>query len=338
MGESPATAADQNTYVSYVAALGDVIEENAPLLPKTNGNPDEPSSSEIKDCCGLWRWYWRHPINYIPVLLYIVSFVAVPVLSILWFMEEDITFLITGILTLSVTFHAIFKFKTYIVLRTEVDSFKQHNIEMQRENQLLNRDLNRMGVQKDALWDARTSLFHSFQRNEVNLQKFQDIEQRMEALGRGTKMGMDKLIGKIKILNELLRIRLRREEREMLFAAYNVVERRRTTKKDFGMTDFEEFKQMLPLRMKPRFMKKTDFEHVVQNKSIVNYSTFVNMMDLYCMYLVCWHYCIYWYLFVCMISNCTAQSTISPSISEESPKSDELTFNPSRSSTGMLLF
>ena len=298
MAESPHSAAHHNYYMSHSLTLDgvDVIDENVPLLlPKTSIGQNEPSPAtpgyvqpvySPNDCCGLWRWYWRHPINYLPVLYYIASLVAVPVLSILWFIEENITFLITGMLTVSMCSYAMYKFKICIELRNEAHSFKQHNVKMKRENQLLRKELRRMSAQREALWEARRLLFLSFQRNEENIRKLQVIEQRMKVFGSRSQIGMDKLMDKTKSLNKLMRQRLKGQQRDMLFAAYHIVERRRTTKQDVGMTDFDEFKSMLPSRMRPSFMKKTDFENLVKDRSIVDYSTFVDVMDLYCMYLV----------------------------------------------------
>ena len=76
-----------------------------------------------------------------------------------------------------------------------------------------------------------------------------------------------------------LKKNLENNERDMLHAAYKMLERQRTIQKDLGMTDFKKFKEILPSRMKSRFIRKTDFDQFIKGKSIVDFHSFAEMMD-----------------------------------------------------------
>lgn len=87
---------------------------------------------------------------------------------------------------------------------------------------------------------------------------------------------------KVAVFNRQMKESLKAQERDMMFAAYHMLERRRTnTKQDRGMTDFEAFRQMLPSRIRQSFMRKTDFDNIAKNHSIVGYSKFVDMMEVF---------------------------------------------------------
>merc|ERR1719410_143181 len=103
----------------------------------------------------------------------------------------------------------------------------------------------------------------------------------MKVLEIESKGGADYLRKRSRALSVKLKHEKQDSERQMLLAAYNLMERKRTVGEDIGMRDFEQFKRMLPPRMKASFLEKTDFDTIVNDKSIVEYDTFVDMIDLY---------------------------------------------------------
>ena len=52
---------------------------------------------------------------------------------------------------------------------------------------LLGNEVERMKIQHENLKDAKESIIESFYRNEENLQRFQDIEDRMKRCGAHMK-------------------------------------------------------------------------------------------------------------------------------------------------------
>ena len=260
------------------------VDERVLLIAESDQNPSQTDHSKSKTDSSTWdicAWYMRNPIQHLLILYFLAYFLAVPLLSIFWFMEQEITYLITGPLVLTMCIYAIHRFKISIALRSEVSKFQKNNREMRVQMKLLQKELERMKVQHEHLKDAKLSIIESFERNKENLARFQNVEEDMKMFGAMSKEGVDTMIKKITVLNAKMKESMIEQERDMMFAAYNMMERQRTVKHDFGMTDYEEFKQMLPSELKSRFMEKTDFEHIMDRKSMINYSSFVDILDDY---------------------------------------------------------
>ena len=172
-------------------------------------------------------------------------------------------------------------------LKGKVDEFRAHNLEMKRQNKLLEKEVNRVELQKQALKDTELSLIEGIHKNEENLRKLQEIEDRMKMVGTRGRSATNKLIGKTKAINKQWRESLKVQQRDMLHAAYNLFERQRTRRRDLGMTDYQEFKEILPKRIKSGFLNKTNFDEIVRDQSIVGFESFAQIVDRYglCLYL-----------------------------------------------------
>ena len=280
MGSSSASPNPQNEIVFTESE----VDERVHLIAESDQNPNQKDHSKSKidsSTLDICTWYMRNPIEHLPILYFFAFFLGVPLLSIFCFMEQDIAYLIAGPLILTMCIYAIHKFKTSIALKSEVGKFQRNNQEMRTQLTLLEEEVERMKIQHETLKDAKQSIIESFERNKENLERFKNVEEDMKMFGAMTEDGVGEMIKRTSVLNAHLEQSMIEQERDMMFAAYNMVERQRTDRKDFGMTDFEEFKQMLPSELKSRFMEKTDFEHIIHCESIVNYESFVKILDDY---------------------------------------------------------
>ena len=262
-----------------------LIAESRPNLQSKSTKTDK-SESDTSIGWDVCAWYMRNPIEHLPILYFFAYCLAVPLLSIFWFMEQEIAYLITGPLVLTMCIHAIHRFKTSVKLRSEVGKFQKNNHEMRVQMKLLETELDRFKVQREALKDAEISIVQSFRHNEENIEKFEQIDERLKVFGAQHKGRASDVMRTSVLLNTKLKEQKKERERDMMFAAYNMMERQRTDRKDFGMTDFEEFQMMLPTRMKGHFLEKTQFDQLVNDRSILNYESFVDIMDIYCMLVV----------------------------------------------------
>ena len=187
------------------ALPGSDVDERAVLIAEGDQNPQQQlrsksnSDSSTWDGCACLPWYMRNPMQDAPTIYFFAYFLAAPLLSMIWFIQQDIAFLITGPLTMTMCIYAIHRFKTSISisLNSEVDSFQKDHREKRLEWKLLEKEIERMQSEQENLEDTKTALVESFARYEENLGRLQAIEEKTKMLGLKLKAFPSRMEGAV---------------------------------------------------------------------------------------------------------------------------------------------
>ena len=267
--------------------------ESTPIL-----TPNQRSNSvKHRGCCAtLWRWtlsYWKRQLNHVPIFYFAICLLLTPIVALVGFVEGGITFYVTGTLTLTMCAYATYKFKTYgaLHLKSAVTTFRRNNLEMRVQLKLLENQISVMKTQKIVLEDSAVSLEEVNMKNEQNLEKFQDIEQRMEMAGAQSKTSMSALLKRTAALNKEWTDMWLIKQQNMFQALYDCFEQTRSESPSRGCNGlrrgfYQKFKHSLPRWHRARFLEQSQLDQLFETESIVCFETFCNALDLFGTYML----------------------------------------------------
>eukprot|EP00483_Globobulimina_turgida_P000561 UN00561 len=190
---------------------------------------------DIKSCDDLCKWYCTKPIGHLPAVYFLCCFISSFLFAICWFMDNDSSFIVCGIVGLTLCSYALFKFKLSMNLKKEVDKYKQLNLKFRRENILLKAEVNRVVAAHAMLKKTRRRLVIANNKNKDNLLKFEAIERNMQIAGEKSVEGMVEIHGKTVALRKNWREQFLDSERAMLEAVYSRFERKHSKRPTLGM-------------------------------------------------------------------------------------------------------
>lgn len=238
---------------------------------------------EISNFNDLWKWYWSHPIGHLPALYFFCCGCLSLLFSIFWFADNDTTFILCGLIGLTMCGYAGYKFKISISLKKQVDHYKELNLQFKKENIKLKAEVDRVNLARKTLQKTKRRLVIANNNNLENIKKFEQVENNMRLIGENAIKGMGSVRNKATEIKSKWRDEFLANEREMLQAVYGRYERKHTNKSRLGMTaeDFQEFQEMLPRRYKTRFNRMGTFSNLALDNSMLDYQEFANALDIF---------------------------------------------------------
>ena len=263
-----------------------IHSESTPIL-----TPNQRSNSlKHPGCCDtLWRWtlsYWKRQLDHVPIFYFTICLLLTPIVALVGFMEGGFTFDVTGIVTLTMCAYATYKFKMYIALKSAVTTFRRNNREMRVQLKLLKNQITRIKTQKEVLQDSAVSLEEVNAKNEQNLEKFQDIQQRMRMTGTRNRTSMSILLQRTVALNKEWTDMWFIKQRDMFQTLYDSFEQTRSESpgrecRGLRREFYQKFKHSLPRWHRARFLEQSQLDQLFETESIVCFETFCNALDLF---------------------------------------------------------
>eukprot|EP01083_Nonionella_stella_P142680 441956_1 len=240
------------------------------------------NNTSVKD---WWVWYWQAPKARFPFLYFTLIFVSCVPLIMYWFMDNDSSFILCGLIGLTMFGYGAYKFNISISLKKEIDQFTRLNAELKKENRLFEASIQRMTNASNVLRETRARLSIANDKNRENLKKFEQVEYNMTFVSKKAKTNLNEVNAITQEIREKWRHELLDNENTMLHTVFLRYERTHTNKSRLGLTeqDFEEFQGMLPPRYSKRFKRMGTFNAFAGGKEQIDRDDFVNTLDTFAM-------------------------------------------------------
>eukprot|EP00483_Globobulimina_turgida_P002883 UN02888 len=143
---------------------------------------------DIKSVKDWWFWYWQHPIAHFPFIYFFITLLSSIIFTIYWFMDNDSSFILCGIIGLSMCCYASYKFKISIQLKKQMDKYKRLNLQFKRENRKIEHAVNRAIQANQLLKKTKKRLVKANNKNRPNLIKFEKVGENMKLVGGKTNL------------------------------------------------------------------------------------------------------------------------------------------------------
>eukprot|EP01083_Nonionella_stella_P075916 206610_1 len=230
-----------------------------------------------------WNWYWQAPRSRFPFLYFLMLFLSCAALSVYWFMDNDSSFIICGGIGLSMCLYSSYKFSKSINLKKEVDKYRLLNLRFKLEHAKVEACIQRAVNAHAHLRHTKARLSKANDKNRKNLQKFEQMQNNMRAIGKEAIPKLDDLNKVSQNIKSKWREELLGQEREMLHAVWNRYARVHTDKTGIGLSKhgFKKFESMLPARYGQRFDRLGTFHAFAGDKEEINQNDFVNTLDTF---------------------------------------------------------
>eukprot|EP01084_Bolivina_argentea_P231889 390947_1 len=189
---------------------------------------------QIRSWNDFRKWYWQNPFEHFRAVYFFLCFLSAFVFIIYWFMDNDSSYILCGIVGLTMSAYAMFKFKLSINLKKEIDEYKRINLQFKRQNLKMQAHVKRAEKARIVLKKTKRRLIIANNANKDNIIKFEAIEQNMKLAGEKAIKGMGKIHTRSTKIREKWRAQFLNNERSMLQAVYNRFERKHTNKSKLG--------------------------------------------------------------------------------------------------------
>eukprot|EP01084_Bolivina_argentea_P160239 279058_1 len=252
-------------------------DDRAPLFPAKH--PEE-STSDVQKTQNTKQNKRIISLTNLPFIYFIIGAILSIVCSILYIMNNNIGYIISGIIGFIICTFAIKHFRTLINLKIKIDEFYQLNVQFRKQHNILKTSVNKLNLANKHLSDTHNRLKLSNQKNRDNLIIFRGIQYNMEQFNAQTVSELTNILNKVSNIEQRWHEELYKQERRML---YTVFDRFCSYQNHIGITEkeFKQFVNELPESYQERFGNIGTFKKLSGNKSIILLEDFANTLDIF---------------------------------------------------------
>eukprot|EP01083_Nonionella_stella_P025186 69371_1 len=225
-----------------------------------------------------WLWYWQSPKAHFPFLYFLCILLCCAPLTLYWFMDHDTSFVICGILGLSMFIYSGHKFKLSINLKKEINKYTYLNYKLKQENRIMAASIKRLQNADHMLRQTQVRLTQANDKNHQNLKRFQQVERHVRMVGEQAHPKLAKVNQMTHNLSKEWRNELIHAKREMLQVIFDRLTRNKTAP-SLTRDEFEQFHGMLPKASSGILRRVVTFDTFSGGKDKISTDDFVKTLD-----------------------------------------------------------
>eukprot|EP01084_Bolivina_argentea_P096111 172786_1 len=247
-------------------------DDNVSFIPKIKCNDIQSCSSFI-----LYLRQHQHLSTvslYVGLLFVILAIAVVYALDI----EREVSYWIAGACGIVVSLWQLHSFRTLLNKKKEIDVYSSNNKRFAEENKLVMQEVNKFSSAKDELKDTRTRIKAAIARQEINLQKFRQLNVNLEASGKENLELLANLQSMAVRMETKWKDQLFLKERKILHVCFDRFDWEDNLD---GITQkqFTEFKLTLPMEYQLRLTRAGDWKTIAGDDGILQLDEFVELLD-----------------------------------------------------------
>eukprot|EP01084_Bolivina_argentea_P113728 202648_1 len=216
----------------------------------------------------------------LPFIYFIVASIISIAISVLYIMDPDMGFMLSGVIGIAICLYAFKHFRTVIDLSVSIDEFYALNCEFKTEHKRLQTLVDRISSAHETIKDTHNRLVISNAKNRENLTRFRGIQDTMETCNTTSLEDLQNVLNRSQNVEAQWHLELYQHERDLL---QTIFDRFCSNQDHIGMNrdEFEAFSAQLPGEYKERFRRMGTFDVLSGNKNIILFEDFEKTLDIF---------------------------------------------------------